>query len=142
MVAPTEQRPGRAAGLRIAYFCAVLATGLALGPALAHLFALPNKIGLPRDEYFVTQLAYRGWNLLGIVAQVVTMTAAAILTRRDSHLLWPIIAAIACVVGAQLVFWIFTYPTNVATANWTVKPDNWEALRRNWEYSHATDRQT
>jgi hypothetical protein len=35
------------------------------------------------------------------------------------------------------VFWAFTFPTNVATENWTVAPDDWERLRRQWEYSHA-----
>lgn len=43
-------------------FVALLASTLALGPALAHLFALPNKIDLSRDEYFIAQKAYRGWN--------------------------------------------------------------------------------
>jgi hypothetical protein len=35
------------------------------------------------------------------------------------------------------VFWAFTYPANVATNNWTVVPDTWASLRRQWEYSHA-----
>jgi hypothetical protein len=33
----------------------------------AHLFALPNKIGLSRQEYLVAQSIYRGWSLFGIV---------------------------------------------------------------------------
>ena len=47
-----------------AFFVALLASALALGPALAHAFELPNKIGLSREEYFIVQKAYRGWNLL------------------------------------------------------------------------------
>lgn len=39
--------------------------------------------------------------------------------------------------AAQAVFWTFTYPANVATRNWTVVPANWQALRVQWEYSHA-----
>ena len=30
-----------------------------------------------------------------------------------------------------------TYPANQATENWTVVPENWMALRSQWEYSHA-----
>ena len=55
------------AKLKIIYFLSLLFAALALGPALAHLLELPNKIGLPRDEYLVVQQIYRGWALLGIV---------------------------------------------------------------------------
>ena len=45
----------------------VLLTALALVPAGAHLFELPNKIGLPREAYLVAQGLYRGWALFGVV---------------------------------------------------------------------------
>jgi hypothetical protein len=45
--------------------------------------------------------------------------------------------ALACALAAQGLYWAFTYPANVATENWTVVPDNWDRLRRQWEYSHA-----
>ena len=35
------------------------------------------------------------------------------------------------------VFFIWTYPANVATQNWTVQPADWAELRRQWGYSHA-----
>jgi len=38
-----------------------------------------------------------------------------------------------------MIFYFFTYPVNVSTQNWTLMPDNWEALRRQWEYSHAVN---
>ncbi len=28
---------------------------------------------------------------------------------------------------------------NAATENWTVMPENWEALRMQWEYGHAVN---
>src|SRR5829696_9713977 len=40
----------RSAAYDIAFFIALLSTGLALGGALAHLFELPNKIDLPRER--------------------------------------------------------------------------------------------
>ena len=35
------------------------------------------------------------------------------------------------------MFFAWVFPANQATSNWTVKPDNWEGLRRQWEYGHA-----
>lgn len=35
------------------------------------------------------------------------------------------------------MFWTYTYPANRATDNWTFLPEDWQALRANWEYSHA-----
>jgi hypothetical protein len=37
------------------------------------------------------------------------------------------------------IFFAGTYPANVATQNWSVVPANWEALRTQWEYSHAVN---
>jgi hypothetical protein len=37
--------------------------------------------------------------------------------------------AFLCVVAAHVVFWIFTFPANQLTSNWTVLPENWMALR-------------
>ena len=126
-------------GFNLVFFVALLATALALGAALAHALELPNKIGLPRDEYFIVQKAYRGWNQLAylLLIEAVSMVAVAVLSRREPQVLWPTIMAILCLVAAQAVFWAFTYPANVATQNWTAIPENWEALRRRWEYSHA-----
>lgn len=123
------------------FLSSVLFVGLALGPGLAHLLALPNKIGLGRDDYFVAQGIYRGWNLLAVVvvgALVSTLGLSLALRRQvpRSGSAWAL-AAFLCLAGAQALFWIFTYPANVATANWTRQPADWEALRVQWEYSHA-----
>lgn len=122
-----------------AYFVAFLFTALALGPALAHLFALPNKIELPETQYFVAQGIYRGWAFLGIVvigALLSTLALAVVLRRDRRPMLWAA-SAFLCTAGTQAIFWTWTYPANAATANWTMVPANWEALRTQWEYAHA-----
>ena len=120
------------------FFIALLSTALALGAALAHALELPNKIGMPRDQYFIMQQAYRGWSLLGLLllVELLSMVAVAVMSRAP-WVRWPTVAAIAFLVCAQALFWIYTYPANVATRNWTVMPESWEILRRQWEYSHA-----
>jgi len=125
-------------GYDAVFFIALLATALALGAALAHAFELPNKIILARDEYFVVQKAYRGWSQLAylLVVELIAMLAVAVLSRHEPRVLRPTIVAIVCLVAAQAVFWIFTYPANVVTDNWTAVPAQWEDVRARWEYSH------
>jgi hypothetical protein len=124
---------------RILYSLAFLFAALSLGPALAHLLELPNKIGLPRDAYFTVQAIYRGWAFLGVVifGALLSTLALSIALRRERRPMIFAAAALICIVLAQTAFWTYTYPVNVATQNWTQIPPNWEELRRQWEYSHA-----
>ena len=73
--------------------------------------------------------------MLGV--QVIALASAAVLARTERRVMVLTVLALACVLAAQGVFWTFTYPANVATNNWTVVPDSWDSLRRQWEYSHA-----
>lgn len=120
-------------------FIALAATTFALGGALAHVYELLNKIDLPRDEYFIVQKAYRGWALLGWVlgVELFSIIVLAAMSRHERHILTPLGVALACLIASQVVFWTFTFPTNVATENWTRAPEIWEGLRAQWEYSHA-----
>lgn len=42
-----------------------------------------------------------------------------------------------CIALSLVVFFVFTFPANQQTQNWTTLPENWVTLRRQWEYSHA-----
>jgi hypothetical protein len=42
-------------------------------------------------------------------------------------------------VASLAIFFIWTYPANQATSNWTVASANWASLRTQWEYSHAAN---
>lgn len=123
----------------VVFFVALMATALALGGALAHLFELPNKIGLPSEEYFIVQKAYRGWNRLAflLLVELASIVTLAVSSRREPRVMWPVVAAAVFLICAQAVFWVYTFPANAATGNWTVIPADWEDLRRQWEYSHA-----
>ena len=118
---------------------ALVLVTLALLPGGAHVSELANKIDLPRDQYMVVQQIYRGWALFGIVilpALAATATQAFLL-RHDAVAFRLSLAAFLCLAGAQAVFWLFTFPINVASANWTKVPEGFEAARQQWEYSHA-----
>ncbi|MCC6983114.1 MAG: DUF1772 domain-containing protein [Bauldia sp.] len=120
-------------------FFAILSTALALVPAGAHLLELPNKMAMTAENYFVAQSIYRAWAFLGILQLLaLILNAALAIAARDQR--EPMVFALAAalgMIGSFVVFFVFTFPTNQATTNWTVVPDNWEALRAQWEYSHA-----
>ena len=46
--------------------------------------------------------------------------------------------ALGSVFVTQVIFWMFTFPVNQQTRNWTTLPVNWMTLRERWEYSHLT----
>jgi hypothetical protein len=127
--------------MKIAAFFAVVLTALALAPGLAHLFALPNKIGLPQEQYFVAQGIYRGWALLGIVlfAALAANFVLALISRGKGAAFVFAGAGFLLILVTLGIFFRWTYPANVATENWTSVPANWEGLRRQWEYSHAVN---
>jgi hypothetical protein len=125
--------------IRAAYFFSLLLVGLALGPALGHLLELPNKIGLSAEDYLRVQQNYRGWALLGfvVIPEIIATAMLAFALRRRAREFGFALVAFLCVLGAQVDFWAFTYPANVATGQWHMLPANWESLRTQWEYSHA-----
>ena len=118
---------------------AIVTVALYLVPTGTHLFELAGKMALSPADYMTVQGLYRGWALFGIVvfAAMLLTLLHAILRRRERSVLILSLAAFFCLVGTQVVFWVFTYPMNVASSNWTVNPEHFEAARRQWEYSHA-----
>jgi hypothetical protein len=126
-------------GLKIARFFSLLFVALVLAPALAHLLELPNKIGLSREEYLVVQQIYNGWQLLGIViyGALLSTLVLTIMVRHQPRVFVLTLAAFLCLLAAHALFWIYTFPANQETLYWTVLPENWMALREQWEYSHA-----
>lgn len=121
-----------------AFFVALMATALALGGALAHAYELPNKIGLSREQYFIVQQIYAGWNQLAYVLLVQLFGILAVLWTHwgRPRVTRPAFVALAGLLSAQAVFWTYTAPANGATGQWTIQPENWEQLRAWWEYSH------
>ena len=122
-------------------FIAMVLTALALVPVGAHLASLPNKIDLAQTDYFIAQNIYRGWALFGIaiVGAIIANLVLAMLLRHQRTPLVLVSVNLLCLVASLAVFFVFTYPTNQATDNWTAMPTNWESLRWQWEVSHAAN---
>jgi hypothetical protein len=131
-------RDARGRGYDAVFFVAMLATALALGGGLAHAFALPNKIGLPSADYFTVQQIYRGWNQFAylLLVQLLSLLTLAVMSRGRPEVFWLVLLSIISLGCAQAVFWLFTFPANTATNNWTSILPEWETWRETWEYSH------
>lgn len=127
--------------MRILQFVAMMLTALALVPGGAHLFALPNKIHLSETDYFVTQSVYWGWALFGIVliGAILANFALAVVIRSQRRPFIFTLINLLCLLATLAIFFVFTFPANQATNNWTEIPANWEQLRWKWEVSHAVN---
>ena len=78
--------------------------------------------------------------MLGIVeiTALLSTLVLTILAAQNPRLFGTTLAALLCISAALVVFFLFTYPANQQTNNWTEMPVNWQYLREQWEYSHAS----
>jgi hypothetical protein len=122
-------------------FLAVILTALALIAPGAHLFEMLNKMRLSEEHYFIVQGIYNGWWIAGLLlpAAFVANLALAYAARGDRTSLLLALGAAALIAVNLTIFIIWTQPANAATQNWTVRPENWQLLRAQWEYSHAAN---
>ena len=127
--------------LRLIQFLAIVLTALALVPSGAHFAALPNKMAMEQTDYFLAQQVYNGWALFGIVlfGALVANLAHTIVLRRLGRSCGYALASLLFIAASLVIFLVWTFPTNQATSNWTVVPKNWNELRSQGEYSHATN---
>jgi len=75
-----------------------------------------------------------GFMLLGAL---VANLGLALLLRRHPVPFALALTGFLLIATTLAVFFIWVYPANQATANWTTAPEDWERLRRLWECSHA-----
>jgi Domain of unknown function (DUF1772) len=112
---------------------------ITLSALLTHLLELPGKINLSKENYQVVQGIYRGWSWLGIF-EIGAIFLTLIWTLADSRKkrIFPfLLTALLCFIISITIFFIFTFPANNTTVNWTQLPGDWQSLQKNWEYSHA-----
>lgn len=117
-------------------------TALILVPSGAHFFELPAKIGMEQADYFTVQAIYAGWALFAIpIFAAIAANGFLSWSLRPLDLAasrWALASAL--LIGLTLaIFFIWIFPGNQATANWTEAGADWETLRRNWEYGHAAN---
>ncbi|CAL1518618.1 hypothetical protein [Chitinophaga sp. MM2321] len=125
--------------IKVIRFVSLLFAGLTLGPGMAHLLAMPNKMALSEEAYKTVQMIYSGWAVLGVfqMGAILFSFLLLLLVRKTGSIFRLTLIALICYIAAMILFFAFTYPANQQTANWTVMPTNWLLLRLKWEYAHA-----
>ncbi len=122
-------------------FLALFLTAFALVPGGSHAASLMTKLAMSQEAYFTAQAVYNGWALFGVasIGALAANAALAFALRKQTMPLRLMLLAVTCLAGGLAIFFAFTYPANIATANWTVVTANWQALRWQWEMSHAAN---
>jgi hypothetical protein len=124
----------------------VLLVALLTGLAFAHVLELPAKIQYEAAMYIALQKSlYVQWGPphIGGVLEPTTIIATAFTAffgRKSKRGLWlPLGALTALLIAFPVVFFLLVAPANAAFQATTLPsiPENWTALRANWELGHA-----
>ena len=119
-------------------FITIVFATVTLSALLAHLMELPGKIYLSKENYQTVQQIYRGWAWLGILEiGAILLTLVWAIMERKKPIFSFLLIAFLLFNSSLVIFFIYTFPANNITLNWTQLPVNWEKLRKQWEYSHA-----
>lgn len=120
-------------------FTAIFFQVITLSALTAHLLEMPAKLKLTMDGYQLVQSIYRGWAWLGIfeIGAILFSVTWLIIDRKKNLSKKLLVAACLLFAISLMIFFMYTLPANNATQNWTIMPEDWEALRQDWEYSHA-----
>ena len=127
--------------IEIVQFIATMLTVMALVPGGAHLLELPNKMKLDRDAYLTVQPIYRGWALAGLPLAGSLIATLWLAWFSRTQPLPPLLASTAflLLLATLISFFVFIFPVNKATRQWTMTTDRFDAMRARWEYTHAAN---
>src|SRR5262249_28915096 len=115
---------------------AVVSVAVCLVAGGGPFFCSPTRSS--EAAYITVQRIYAGWSFFGIafIAALLLTLTHTFMIRGDRAAFFLSLVAFLCLAATQGIFWTFTYPMNVASNHWTVTPADFEAARRQWEYSH------
>jgi uncharacterized membrane protein len=121
-------------------FLTVLFSAITLSALMAHLLEFPVKINLSKEDYQTVQGIYSGWKWMAIfeIGAVVLLGIWLIFGNELKNVLPFLLLALVCFILSFVVFFVFTFPANQETLNWTSLPAHWDEIRHKWEYSHVS----
>ena len=133
--------------LVILRYVALVLVALDLGMALCHTLEMPAKLAATGPQWLLFQhTLYRAFGSGGpgapieIGAILVTVLLAWSVRGHGHSFLLTLVGAVCVGAAFFVVRIVFVAPVNSQTAQWTAEtlPANWESLRAQWEYAHAT----
>ncbi|MBT2321505.1 hypothetical protein J7E62_03910 [Variovorax paradoxus] len=129
--------------LRTWRWLTLMFVALSLAPAAGHFLEMPAKMRYEGPLWLtISQTLYGAFGTVGgafeVGAIITTVVLALLVRRRRPAFGWTLLAAL-CVLLSHAAFWIWLAPVNatVAASTLATLPENWMALRSQWEYTHA-----
>ena len=136
-------------------------SAVTMSTALAHALEFPGKMRLNQSTYLAVQtIYYPGFTFAGIAEPLsaISLLVLMFVHRATGASFWWLLTAFIAAISMHIVFWVVTQPIN---RHWlrdqylnragaeffgtnrkdnptteTNNPNQWEVLRRRWEYSH------
>jgi hypothetical protein len=134
--------------LRIWRLLTLVLVALFMGLEFAHTLELPAKMQYDGALYVTIQNSlYRYFGAPGpgafiTVGAVLCAIALTVLVRKRRPAFWWTLAGTLCLaIAFPLIYFLQIEPVNVVIelANAGSVPTDWEQLRNQWEYAHATN---
>lgn len=134
--------------VRIWRFMTIILVSLFMGLEFAHTLELPAKMQYDGIFYVTVQNSlYRYFGAPGLgafvtVGAVLFAFALTVLVRKHrSTFLWTLAGTVCLLIAFPLIYFLRIEPVNVMIeqANAGTIPANWQQLRNQWEYAHATN---
>jgi hypothetical protein len=94
--------------VKLLQFMALTLSTIALAPAGAHLFSLPNKIHMAQHDYFIVQTIYNGWAILG-VGNLITLAGLAIVQRAHTVPFVMVLISLGCQLITLAIFLLSSF---------------------------------
>lgn len=134
--------------LRTWYFITLIFVSLFMGLEFAHALELPAKMQYDGPFYVTIQNSlyqYFGapgpgaWITVGAVLAAIALTV--LLRKHRSAFGWALAGTLCLFIAFPLLFFLRIEPVNavIEQATAATVPVNWEQLRNQWEYAHATN---
>lgn len=134
--------------LRIWRFITIILVALFMGLEFAHTLELPAKMQYDGALYVTIQNSlYRYFGAPGpgafiTVGAVLCALALTVLVRKRRPAFWWTLAGTVCLaIAFPLIYFLRIEHVNIAIrqANAGSLPTDWQQLRNQWEYAHATN---
>jgi hypothetical protein len=134
--------------LRTWRFITLILVALFMGLEFAHTLELPAKLQYNGAFYVTIQnTLYQYFGVPGpgafvTVGAILSAIAFTVLCRKYRLAFkWALIGTVCLLIAFPLVFFLWIEPVNVVIEQATADriPANWEQLRTQWEYAHATN---
>jgi len=128
---------------KICQFIAIYLTALTLSITFAHLLEMPRKMQYDQSLYVAMQHSlylYFAWvGSIAEVSAVVFLIILCVLLRRNRRAFRLTLVATVCITAGLAVWFLLVNTANAEMAQWgnLPLPENWDDVRRQWEYGHA-----